>query len=207
MWKEHLQEWMECGICKHSHYKFYIACNQGHSFCGSCIKRLVSSCPICRMDLIKEKIEDLSRKNLISLLYNDFFTHLQHNFIEIDALDCDFQWYDAKVLDWNGECFLVHFYGWGEKWDEWIQCDPERIAPYRTYTTEWISSIYKGQQIEFKIFNDKKNPLWYIGKIEYIDPRRKFLYVYWKSKKCSIKISIDKDFLSPVGVHSFFRRK
>lgn len=201
MWKEKLQEWMECGVCLRPRKLFYTVCGNGHSFCVSCVRRLGianTSCPVCREEMIRDRVEDLSRKKMIGFFYHEFLRDLQTGWGEVDAMDCDFIWYDAKIMGWDGKRFLVHFYGWDHKWDEWIS-DPHRIAPHRTYTTEWISTIQTGQAIEFKKKEDSTR--WFLGTIIRLDKDKGVVYIENDDHNTTFQILWDKDWLSPMGVH------
>jgi hypothetical protein len=182
----------------HPRTLFYTVCGNGHSFCVSCVRRLADTCPVCREDRVRDRVEDLSRKTILTALYQEFLRDLQTEWGEVDAMDCDFVWYDAKIMGWDGKCFLVHFYGWDHKWDEWIS-DPHRIAPHRTHTTEWISTLQTGQAIEFKKKNEAT--VWFLGTIVRLDRDRGVVYVENNEQDTTYQVSWDKDWLSPVGVH------
>lgn len=53
----------------------------------------------------------------------------------VDARDSSNNWCVAQLMSMNdkGE-YLVHYKGWSEKWDEWIEKTSKRLAPYRSKT-------------------------------------------------------------------------
>jgi hypothetical protein len=48
---------------------------------------------------------------------------------DIDCLDTDRNWLRARVLRVLGTRAMVHYTGWEDKWDEWIDMDHLRIRP------------------------------------------------------------------------------
>ena len=60
----------------------------------------------------------------------------------IDAKDTIDQWLEAQVTKIRGEQVFVHYNGWGNHWDEWIDSTSIRLAPFRTYTLQYPSSRY-----------------------------------------------------------------
>jgi len=60
----------------------------------------------------------------------------------IDVKDTIDQWLEAQVTKIRETQIYVHYNGWGNHWDEWIDIDSPRIAPFRTYTLQYPSSRY-----------------------------------------------------------------
>ena len=60
----------------------------------------------------------------------------------IDVRDTIDQWLEAQVTKIREGQVYVHYNGWGNHWDEWIDCNSPRIAPFRTYTLQYSSSHY-----------------------------------------------------------------
>ena len=54
----------------------------------------------------------------------------------IDVKDTINQWLEAEVIDTDGDKVFVHYNGWGERWDEWIDMSSDRIAYFRTHTVQ-----------------------------------------------------------------------
>ena len=54
-----------------------------------------------------------------------------------DCLDSTDKWYQAEIMQENdnGELVRIHYQGWDEKYDEWINKDSYRIAPLHTMTS------------------------------------------------------------------------
>jgi hypothetical protein len=56
----------------------------------------------------------------------------------IDSMDTRNMWLEAQVLALRDDpvpSVLIHYPQWSSKWDIWVACDSETIAPYRTHTT------------------------------------------------------------------------
>jgi hypothetical protein len=63
----------------------------------------------------------------------------------VDVLDNDLIWWEASVVRVvSNDIVRVHFDQWGEKWDQDIMIRSGRIAPFRTYTTEWRCQLKVG---------------------------------------------------------------
>ena len=54
----------------------------------------------------------------------------------LDVKDTIGQWLEAQVTKIMPDKICVHFNGWGTRWDEWIEKNSPRIAPFRTYTIQ-----------------------------------------------------------------------
>lgn len=46
------------------------------------------------------------------------------------------------MINMQGEQVYVHYNGWGRRWDEWIDMNSTRIAPFRTHTVQSAYSMY-----------------------------------------------------------------
>jgi len=57
----------------------------------------------------------------------------------VDALDTASQWLVAEVLRREGQRVFLHYVGWGERWDEWIEMGSERMLPVGTRSRQWGS--------------------------------------------------------------------
>jgi hypothetical protein len=72
--------------------------------------------------------------------------------MRVDALDGDRIWWEATVVRVfpNGNV-MVHYDLWSEKWDDVISIETGRIAPFRTYTEDWRSSLRKSDKVELRM--------------------------------------------------------
>lgn len=52
----------------------------------------------------------------------------------IDCKDTMGDWYESVVLDVKDNQVLIHYEGWPNVWDEWIDKSSSRLAPYRTHS-------------------------------------------------------------------------
>jgi hypothetical protein len=60
----------------------------------------------------------------------------------VDVKDTIDQWLEAQVLQVRNNQAFVHYNGWGTRWDEWIDFNSPRIAPFKTYTTQSPTTIF-----------------------------------------------------------------
>ncbi len=61
----------------------------------------------------------------------------------VDVKDTIDQWLEAQVTRLRPGQVFVHYNGWGNHWDEWIDIESPRIAAFRTYTLQYPSSRYQ----------------------------------------------------------------
>lgn len=60
----------------------------------------------------------------------------------VDVRDTIDEWLEAQITKIEEGKVFVHYNGWGNHWDEWIESGSSRIAPFRTYTLQYASSRY-----------------------------------------------------------------
>lgn len=198
-----LQQQLECEICLQSETDFYIVCKYQHSFCWYCSERFISTCPKCRLPL-QQLQRDHIRNYIIQNLLYDFCVGLKKNYHQdVDVLDCDGNWCRAKIINYNKNCFKVHYYGWGDQWNEWIYCFSGRIMPVNTYTEDWIETIHIGKNIEFLLMKNNMRR-WHNGTITKIFPSKRNIMVISKTttSKKEFKIKLDRENIAPLGTHT-----
>lgn len=68
----------------------------------------------------------------------------------IDCLDTSSLWLEATILEVNYDSIYVHYNGWQTRWDEWIEKNSPRIAPFRTKTMHsFLSCHYSPTPVSF----------------------------------------------------------
>lgn len=78
---------------------------------------------------------EVIRQNLLSVL--KFSCGQRRNWQVgqwLDVKDTINQWLEAEVLEADEARVFIHYNGWGSVWDEWIENDSPRLAPFRTHT-------------------------------------------------------------------------
>lgn len=60
----------------------------------------------------------------------------------VDVEDTVHQWLEATVMRVRSRRMLVHYNGWPTRWDEWIDFDSNRVAPFRTRTLHSMQAPY-----------------------------------------------------------------
>ena len=200
-------ELLECGICLNTETDFMNVCQNLHSFCWYCSEKIKEVCPKCRLPVQGNKTRDHERNHRIRKHLDKFSEELkQHAPQDVDVMDCDGHWCRATILDHNRDCFKVHYYGWGEHWDEWVHCRSGRIMPANTYTEDWLNRIHVGQSLEFVLIKDRTRG-WYAGTVVKIIPSGKNILLV-KEDQCGNdpvkehKIRLDKEHLTPIGTHT-----
>ena len=69
----------------------------------------------------------------------------------VDVVDTIDQWLDAQVVDVKDDKAYIHYNGWGTRWDEWIHFSSPRIAPFKTYCTQSLASVYNSPYPEVPV--------------------------------------------------------
>ena len=60
----------------------------------------------------------------------------------VDVRDASGQWVEGQVVNQSGDYVMVHFNGWDNKWNEWVNSSSERIMPFRTHTAQTSNNEY-----------------------------------------------------------------
>lgn len=197
-------ELLECEICFNTETDFTKVCQNHHSFCWYCSEKIKETCPKCRLPVQGNKTRDHERNERIRKRLEEFSTELrQHLPRDVDVMDCDGNWCRSTIVDLHRDFFKIHYYGWGNHWDEWVHCRSGRIMPVNTYTEDWIDNIHVGQSLEFVLMKGTIRR-WYAGTVVKIFPSGKNLLIV-KQGHCDTKeykIQLDKEHVTPIGTHT-----
>ncbi len=60
----------------------------------------------------------------------------------IDVKDTIDQWLEAQVMQVRNNQVYVHYNGWGNRWDEWIDFSSPRIASFKTYSQQSPTGVF-----------------------------------------------------------------
>jgi hypothetical protein len=53
---------------------------------------------------------------------------------DLDARDSDGNWYESYIVGSREQTVQIHYIGWPNTWDDWIERDSARLQPLRSYT-------------------------------------------------------------------------
>ncbi len=105
------------------------------------------------VEVIKQNINNIKEliKNIPNLNY-DYYNTIKNIFTTnetnmnstldfkvgqwIDAKDSLEQWCEAQIMDVKDKRVFIHFFGWGNSFNEWINYDSNRLALFRSYTLQ-----------------------------------------------------------------------
>ena len=127
-----------------------------------------------------------------------------------DSLDINKHWFAARIIDVGSDYnkILVHFEGWSERWNQWInRFNKKKIAPIHTYTMNWREFLEVGDTIEVKLRSCTDNDKWYLGTVLEIMGNRgeeRLVRVGVTTNDDNyneICISINSCFLTKLGTH------
>jgi len=60
----------------------------------------------------------------------------------VDVKDTIDQWLEAQVVQVRNNQVYIHYNGWGNRWDEWIDFSSPRIASFKTYSQQSPTSVF-----------------------------------------------------------------
>ncbi|CAM9537197.1 unnamed protein product [Ectocarpus sp. 8 AP-2014] len=67
---------------------------------------------------------------------------------DVDVKDFQKNWLPGKINGLQGSSLCIHYHGWANKWDEWVDVSHGRVAPRETYTSKaaWGRRKHNGKQ-------------------------------------------------------------
>jgi len=71
----------------------------------------------------------------------------------LDVKDTVNQWLEATVMDVRANSLFIHYNGWPTRWDEWIDADSSRLAPFRTRTLHSASAPFNSPSPNNRVVN------------------------------------------------------
>lgn len=86
----------------------------------------------------------------------------------IDARDAQMNWYEGRVVDLDpkNKKVLVHYLGWTEKWDAWVNVEGKEIAKLYSVVEDWRSGLRPSDKIEYSVKIGVNESLqWRSGKV------------------------------------------
>ena len=91
----------------------------------------------------------------------------------IDAKDSEGRWFDSRIVEVEkdrgpGEV-KVHYNGWSERWDTWVDRKDESIQPHLTHTDDW-RRLKVGDAVEMRGPGEKA--LWFKRFVKEVDGTR-----------------------------------
>eukprot|EP00455_Lapot_gusevi_P026900 TRINITY_DN2837_c0_g3_i3.p1 TRINITY_DN2837_c0_g3~~TRINITY_DN2837_c0_g3_i3.p1 ORF type:complete len:273 (+),score=34.86 TRINITY_DN2837_c0_g3_i3:74-892(+) len=85
-----------------------------------------------------EALQDIYLPGDISKCIVDYLKHSFYVGQQLDVQDTIKKWCKAEVREMKEAepnlMLLIHYIGWHDKWDEWLDSTSERIAPFETHT-------------------------------------------------------------------------
>jgi hypothetical protein len=60
----------------------------------------------------------------------------------VDIKDSMGQWYEGQVIDLHNDYVLVHYNGWNDHYNEWVEASSPRLLPFRSNTVQPTHSLY-----------------------------------------------------------------
>jgi len=76
----------------------------------------------------------------------DFSDRVLHLHDYVDVRDTANNWLCAQIIQCDGPKVLVHYEGWPDRWNEWIDVFDKRIRNLNTYTSKDITATMKSRK-------------------------------------------------------------
>ena len=75
------------------------------------------------------------------------------------------KWFEGEIVAKIDNRYKIHFHGWKPRFDEWVECNSEKIMPLYTHTTKWRQQLKIGDKLEvLKQHNDNVEK-WHLAEI------------------------------------------
>ena len=118
----------------------------------------------------------------------------------VDCLDSDGKWLESKIIDViNHTNLKIHFRGWDDKYDIFLDRNSISIQPLYSKTYNWRAFLNKGDIVE--VLNMTNNcRKWYIAFIMFIDRVQNIVTVQF-SNVITKTLGIESDDISYLGSH------
>ena len=98
----------------------------------------------------------------------------------VEALDVQNLWYPARVIQMEGSKVLLHFLGWGDEWDEWIERDSARLRRHRGWGTPSMPTDWQQDSIIEALDMEGK---WYAADVLYVASHSVMVHYHgWSAK-------------------------
>ena len=98
----------------------------------------------------------------------------------IEAQDVENLWFPAEVIQSNETEVQVHFLGWSERWDEWIEKDSSRLRRHRGWGTSTMPNDWQQESIIEALDMEGK---WYPAKVLFVSQNSVMVhYQGWAAK-------------------------
>ena len=98
----------------------------------------------------------------------------------IEALDVQNLWFPARVMQLQDSKVLVHFLGWSDEWDEWIERDSTRLRRHRGWGTRAVPNDWQQDSVLEALDMEGK---WYTAKVIYVASHSVMVHYHgWSSK-------------------------
>ena len=99
----------------------------------------------------------------------------------IDAKDSEGRWFDSRIVEVDKDRapeVKVHYNGWSERWDTWVDRKDESIQPHLTHTDDW-RRLKVGDAVEMRSAGEKA--FWHKGHVREVDGS-KVLVESWRTQ-------------------------
>ena len=121
----------------------------------------------------------------------------------IDAKDSEGRWFDSRIVEVEkdrgpGEV-KVHYNGWSERWDTWVDRKDESIQPHLTHTDDW-RRLKVGDAVEMRSAGEKA--FWHKGHVREVDGS-KVLVESWRTQW----LETSSEHICKLGTHIKSERK
>lgn len=122
----------------------------------------------------------------------------------IGASDEYGSWYEAVVQEVGASHMVVHFKGWGAKFDEKILAPDyhKRLAPCFTKTANWRAALKKGSEVDYSTSQSTTDPrLWLPGIVTAVDDMFGSISLKFKRADNRVHLATDIDLESEQVIH------
>jgi hypothetical protein len=188
-------------------------CPESYTKCEKCFVILKNSMLVDHMEdahniKIKSKQEPTTSSSSVNKNQNQQQYYFQPG-CNVDILDFNGNWIEGTIVMTRYDKYLVHYREWSNEWDEWVSSS--RIRNQYTKVNNWRKNIKRGDRIEMKLLHGHhdniscttKKWIWYKALVkERINNILHLETLNTNNRSSVIKIHIDSNFISRIGVHT-----
>jgi hypothetical protein len=127
----------------------------------------------------------------------------------LDCMDKERSWFESYITDVLPDSggIVVHFLGWGSKWDDLVTLEeiPIRVAPLNTKTKNWRAELFEGGLIEIKCNEDTVNQKWMWGKVLALNVEEEWVdvaYAFGSDATINKRLHLYGENICPIGMHT-----
>ncbi|XP_011428049.3 PHD finger protein 20-like protein 1 isoform X3 [Magallana gigas] len=107
----------------------------------------------------------------------------------LEAMDFSSKWYSAKIVEIDEEerMVMIHFDGWNQRYDEWIEMDSEKLRPKTRHSTRKGRPKQSGYKVGDHVYAKWTDCKMYPGKVTAVNTDGSFDILFYDGFKKTVQ--------------------